>query len=184
MIVINIKLKTVDGKEVIGRLKVLDENYIEKIMELQENVKKGLKYKDWYSETSREEFLIQINEKGKIVGCILEDDTLIALGVYVEWGYEKENYGYDLNISGDKLLNVGQIEATLVHEKFRGNKLQKKICMELEEIAKSKGNNVIAATIHPDNTYSLNTFKELGYKVRLEKLKYGGLRRFILSKNM
>lgn len=182
--VINIKLKRADGKEVMGKLKVLDENYIEKIMELQEKINIGLTHKEWYSATSREGFCIQITEKGKVVGCLLEDDTLIALGAYVEWGYEEENYGYDLSISGEELLKVGQIEATLVHEEFRGNKLQRKICMELEEIAKSKGNYIIAATIHPDNIYSLNTFKELGYKVRLEKLKYEGLRRFILSKNI
>lgn len=181
---ISVKLKRLNGKDLTGRLKVLDESYIENILELQNEVERGIINKEWYSATSREEFCIQLTEKGKIIGCLLDDDTLIALGAYVEWGYEEENYGYDLGISDKKLLKVGQIEATLVHEEFRGNKLQKKICMELEKIAKSKGNEVIAATIHPDNIYSLNTFKELGYEIKLEKLKYGGLRRFILSKNI
>lgn len=177
-----IEIKQKDGVIKRGRLKILDEKYIDKIMNLQNNISKGLLHKDWYSPTKREEFILQLTNIGQIVGCVLEDDTLIAIGVYVKWKYEDHNYGYDLGISGEDLLKVGQIEATLVHENFRGNGLQKKICMELEEIARRRGDEIIAATVHPENIYSLKTFETLGYKVELEKLKYGGLRRFILKK--
>lgn len=175
-----IKLKRRDGKEFIGKFKVLDESYIDKIMEAQRHISNSLTNKDWYSETSREEFLIQLN-RGKVIGCLLEDESLIALGAYIEWGYECENYGYDLDMIGEEVLIVGQIEATFVHEDFRGNSLQKLICLELESIAK-ENSEIIAVTIHPDNIYSLNTFENLGYEIIKEKLKYGGLRRFILKK--
>ena len=181
---IDVRLKRKDGRYVAGKIKILDESYLEKIMELQEEINRGLTYKEWYSSTSKEEFYIQLTKKGKIVGCVLNDDSLIAIGVYVEWGYEKENYGYDLKINEKDLLKVGQIEATVVHEMYRGNSLQKIICRELERIALLRKNKIIAVTVHPDNIYSLKTFYNLGYQVKLEKLKYGGLRRYILTKNI
>ncbi len=181
---IDVKLKRKDGRNVMGQIKILDESYIEKIMNLQEEINRGLTYKEWYSSTSKEEFYIQLTKNGKIVGCVLNDDSLIAIGVYVEWGYEEDNYGYDLKINKEYLLKVGQIEATLVHEMYRGNNLQKTICTELEKIALLRKNKLIAVTVHPENIYSLKTFYDLGYKVRLEKLKYGGLRRYILAKNI
>ena len=90
--------------------------------------------------------------------------------------------GYDLGISDKKLLKVGQIEATLVHEEFRGNKLQKIICKELEKIAVKSGTKILCATASPYNKFSVNTFISLGYKVKEDKLKYGGLRRYVLAK--
>lgn len=177
-----IKLKRKDGEVLKGKIKILDESYIDKIMMLQEEIMNGLTNKEWYSPSSREEFLIQITKIGKIVGCVLEDDRLAAIGAYVEWGYEDHNYGYDLDIKDKELLQVGQIEATIVHESFRGNGLQNKICTEVEKIAKINKNKVIAATVHPDNIYSLRTFQKLGYEIKKEKLKYGGLRRLILKK--
>jgi len=181
---IKVKLKKIDGTKVNGTIKILDESYIEKIMILQEQINRSLVNKEWYSPTSKEEFYMQLTKIGKIVGCVLDDNTLIAIGAYVECGYEEHNYGYDLGIEGKKLLKVGQIEATLVHEDYRGNKLQKKICIEIEKIAKSRKNKVIAVTVHPDNIYSLRTFEDLKYKTMLKKLKYEGLIRLVLMKKI
>ncbi|SFU51538.1 Acetyltransferase (GNAT) family protein [Clostridium sp. DSM 8431] len=175
-----INLKGKDKKEFKGRLKLLDETYINEIMKLQKHISEMLENKEWYFETSKEEFLFELKE-GKVIGCFVEGDRLVALGVYISLGYEAENYGYDMELPKEDLLKVGQIEATFVHEDFRGNGLQRIICEELESIAR-KNNKIIAVTVHPDNTYSLNTFKKLGYTIEKEKIKYGGLRRFILKK--
>lgn len=175
-------LKKKDGAVVEARFKVLDKIYLNKIMEFQQEIVDGLVEKEWYSPSSESEFLDIIKSKGKILGCVLEDDTLVAMGVYVNWGYEKHNYGYDLNVKGEDLLRVGQIESTLVKEEFRGNSLQKKICMLLEETSKKSRDRIIAATASPYNIYSVNTFKSLGYSIEDDKLKYGGLRRYVFKK--
>ena len=79
---------------------------------------------------------------------------------------------------------MGQLESTLVSEDYRGNKLQKIMCEILEEIGKKAGMKYICATAAPDNKYSVNTFKKLGYKIMADKLKYGGLRRYVLMKEI
>lgn len=180
-----IVLNKKDGKSVQAELKILDLSYIDEIMKLQDDIYEGLENKEFYFCSTREEFQETIDEKGKILGCVSsEDNQLIALGVYIEYGFEAHNYGYDIDIQGDELLKVAQLESTLVSADYRGNKLQRTICTHLEEMGKEAGMKWICATVEPNNKYSLNTFKELGYKIVVDKLKYGGLRRYVLSKEL
>lgn len=180
-----IVLNKKDGSSVQAELKILDSSYINEIMKLQENIYKGLENKDFYFCSTKEEFQETIDKKGRILGCVsLNDNKLIALGVYIEYGFEEHNYGYDIDIQGEDLLKVGQLESTLVSADYRGNKLQRTICTYLEELGKESGMKWICATVAPDNKYSLNTFKELGYEIIIDKFKYGGLRRYVLSKEL
>ena len=43
---------------------------------------------------------------------------------------------------------------------------------------------MIAATVAPENIYSLNTFIKREYKIMADKLKYGGLRRYVVMKEI
>ena len=58
------------------------------------------------------------------------------------------------------------------------------MCSYLEEIAKEKQTPILCATASPYNTFSVNNFLKLGYEVKKDKLKYGGLRRYVLMKNL
>lgn len=180
-----IVLKRKDGKRVEAQLKVLDLSYIDKIMELQSNIYEKLENRDFYACSDKEEFISTINGKGKIIGYIsLKDNELIALSVYIEYEYDEHNYGYDIQMQGEELLKVGQLESMLVSEEYRGNKLQKIMGEILEKVCKDSGKKYICATVAPDNIYSINTFKDLDYKIVTEKLKYGGLRRYVLMKEV
>ena len=174
-----------NGKNVEAELKLLDLSYIDKIMELQQNIYDGLENKNFYSCSDRKDFENTINGKGKIIGCVsLNDNELISMGVYIEYGYENHNYGYDIEIQGEELLKVGQLESTVVSIAYRGNKLQKIMCEILEQIGKESGMKYICATAAPDNMYSVSTFEKLGYKIMADKLKYGGLRRYVFMKEI
>ncbi|CDM69470.1 N-acetyltransferase GCN5 [Clostridium bornimense] len=178
------KVNKKNGDTVKIIMKELDLAYIEKIMNLQENILNGIENKEIYAASTTEEFEEVILSKGKIIGCVTEEDDLIAMGVYVENGYGDHNYGYDLEIQGEELLKVCQIESTVVDEVYRGNRLQKIICEIIENIARERKMKLITATASPYNPYSVNTFKGLGYEIKKDKLKYGGLRRYILAKNV
>ena len=174
-----------DGRNIEVEFKLLDLSYIDKIMELQQNIYDGLENKDFYVCSNREEFVNAINEKGKIIGCVsLMNNELIAIGVYIKYGYENHNYGYDIEIQGEELLKAGQVESTLVCEDYRGNRLQKIMCEILEEVGKKAGIKYICATAAPDNKYSVNTFEKLGYNIMADKLMYGGLRRYVFMKKI
>jgi len=180
-----ILLNKKDGKNIEAELKLLDLSYIDKIMEFQKKIYDGLENKNFYSCSDKEDFEKTINGKGKIIGCVsLMNNELISIGVYIEYGYEDHNYGYDIEIKGEELLKVGQIESTLVSEDYRGNRLQKIMCKFLEELGKKAGMKYICATAAPNNKYSVITFTKLGYKIMADKLKYGGLRRYVFMKEI
>ncbi|MDO5780419.1 MAG: GNAT family N-acetyltransferase [Clostridium sp.] len=181
---IRLRLKRKDEVEVKAELKELTISYLDKIMELQKIIIDGLENKELYADTEREEFEEYIKKNGKILGCVTEDDELIAMGVYAKKGYDKSNYGYDIGLDNEELLKVGQIESTVVKEEYRGNKLQKIICEELEKIAVKEDAKILCATASPYNEFSVNTFKSLGYEIKQDKLKYGGLRRYVLAKRV
>lgn len=179
-----LELKRKDGKVIDAKLRNLDETYIDKIMELQNVILDGLEDKRLYASTEKEEFIEYMNSFGKIIGYVTEDNNLIAMGVYARKGYNKGNYGYDIDLEGEALLKVGQIESTVVREEYRGNRLQKIICEKLEQIGKEEGISIMTATASPYNEFSVNTFKKLGYEIKKDKIKYGGLRRYVLVKEL
>lgn len=162
--------------------KVLDITYLDQMLALQDEIIKSLPDKTWYVPTSSEEFLDYLSGLGTILGYVTSDNELAALGIYAHYGKNEHNYGYDLSLTGDDLLKVGQIDCTIVKESFRGNSLQKLLCQALEEVGKENNTPIMTATVSPDNIYSLNTFLKYGYEIKCDKLKYGGLRRFVLAK--
>lgn len=179
-----LKVKRIDNNVIEVEMKILNLSYIEKIMELQEEIVEGLEDKQLYASTEKNEFMKYINNEGIILGLVTEEDELIAMGVYVAKGYDKKNYGYDLGIMGKELLKVGQIESTVVKNEFRGNRLQKIICEELEKLAREKGNTILTSTASPYNKFSVNTFLNLGYEIKIEKVKYGGVKRYVMMKEL
>ena len=179
-----LKVKRTDNNIIEVNMKILNSSYIEKIMRLQDEIVEGLEDKQLYASTEKDEFMKYIDCEGIILGVTTEEDELIAMGVYVAKGYDKKNYGYDLGIIDEELLKVGQIESTVVKEEYRGNKLQKIICEELEKIAVKEDTKILCATASPYNEFSVNTFKSLGYEIKQDKLKYGGLRRYVLAKRV
>ena len=179
-----LKLKNKSGDIINARYKVLDLSYIDEIIELQENIINGLEDKQLYAPTTKEEFINYLKAGGKILGYIDEEENLIAMAVYIKKGYEKSNYGYDLDLEGEVLLNVAQVESTVVRSDFRGNGLQKILCKKIEEMAKKDKVKILTSTASPYNKYSVNTFRQLGYEIKKDKIKYGGLRRYVLAKEI
>lgn len=179
-----LEVKRRDGELTNITLKRLGLSDIDQIMTLQEEILEGLEDKQIYSPTDRDEFEDYINNDGVLLGYVSTDNELIAMGVYVEKGYDQQNYAYDIDLEGESILKVGQIESTVVSQAFRGNRLQQILCEILEEISRANGMEIICATASPYNDFSVNTFKKLGYEVRKDKLKYGGLRRYVLAKEL
>ena len=179
-----LKLKNKSGNITKVKYKILDLSYIDEIIKLQEDIINGLEDKQLYAPTEKEEFINYLKNGAKIIGYIDEKDNLIAMAVYIKKGYEKSNYGYDLGLEGEVLLNVAQVESTVVRSDYRRNGLQRILCKKIEDIAKQDSIKILASTASPYNKYSVNTFEKLGYEIKKEKIKYGGLRRYVLAKEL
>lgn len=171
------------NEEVLTLVK-LQLEHINEMMVLQDKVVDAIIEKETYVSSLREEFEKIITNIGCIMGYQTQEGKLVALGAYSVYGYNEHNYGYDLDFQGEMLLNMGQIETTIVDPDYRGNGLQRKMCEALEEVARADKKMYISATVSPVNRYSLNNFLALDYEIKKEKLKYGGVRRYIVCKSL
>lgn len=173
-----------DGVAVELTLKTLVLDDIDKILALQNEVLEMLEDKHLYVPSDREEIERNMTMGGIHLGYMTPEDELVAVAIYLKRGYDLHNYGYDLGLEGDDLLKVGQVDTVLVQADYRGNKLQYIMCELLEEVAKEQDTPIMCATASPDNTFSVNNFLKLGYEIKVDKLKYGGLRRYVLVKQL
>lgn len=76
------------------------------------------------------------------------------------------------------------IDGVVVLPEYRGNSLQKKLVMYLEEKAREKNIDNIVAEVTFGNDYSLNNLIELGYEIKTWYQKDKNIKRYILLKNL
>lgn len=142
------------------------------------------KEEDWYA-TDDEAFIARhISEDGYILKYIV-DDKLAGFLLVRYPGSAEDNLGrYLIDWTEEQLLKVVHMESAAVLPEYRGKKIQKQLLVAAEEIEQKRGARCLMATVHPENIYSLDNLKQLGYKCLLETEKYGGLRRKVLCKKL
>lgn len=177
-------VKKVDGSKVEVRLKYLTKDDIPQMIHLQEEIINGIEDTSIYVAFTEEELHHYFEIEHGLIGYVTSEDVLISLAIYLKKGDHPSNYGYDLELSMEEVLQVGHVDTVLVDSKYRGNQLQYKMCQALEDIALAKHTPIMCATASPDNLFSVNNFLKLGYEIKKDKLKYGGLRRYVLMKRL
>ncbi|MFW6298199.1 MAG: GNAT family N-acetyltransferase [Bacillota bacterium] len=96
----------------------------------------------------------------------------------------EDNLGLDLDMDEEDLMKVCHMESVVVLDEHRGNALQQKLIAYSEPIAHTMGYPHAMATVSPDNPYSLNNFRDMGYEAVKQKKKYDGVERIILKKEL
>lgn len=99
---------------------------------------------------------------------------------------DKDNLGRDIGLQpgGDELGLVAHLELVLVHPLFHGQHLATTMGSLLLERARSLGRKYVCATVWPRNLASLRMLQHLGLRERCTKLKYGGLERAIMAREL
>ena len=96
----------------------------------------------------------------------------------------EDNLGEYLKISREEMERVAHLEIAVVEPEYQGYGLQYELFCQAEEIVKNKQMRYLMATVHPDNIYSFRNMEKLGMKAVLETKKYGGKRRYVMSKTL
>lgn len=179
-----LKIKTLNQKTVICAISPLKEEHLNAVIILQEEIINTLENRSFFLKTENSEFReIIMNKENICLGCFNESNELIAYGIFIKPTLLK-NYGLDINLEKELLPLVGHIDSTIVHPNYRGNSLQKYLITAIEEAIDKNKFSILCCTVDPENKASLNTFLKLGYEVKIEKEKYGGLRRYVLMKSI
>jgi len=167
-------------------LRNCDRNDYSKIIEIQDKVITELK-------KSQNEKLFIPTENEKIKEY-LEHENIFFICVHTS---NKQICAYSYTFFDDKIeydlshyfanKKVATFDTVVVSPDFRGNKLHDKLLNFSIEEAKKRNYDIIAATISPDNIYSLKNFMRNGFdvlKIIEGDSPYEGYRRYVMYKKL
>ena len=154
---------------------------IDKVVALQERIVDALPDKDLYAASSREEYLVQLEED---VCFLAECDGKVAgFSVLVPNDPDNpRNYGQYLNYDRDQLAETASLDLTMVDPEFRGRGIQRLFNKLRIGTALEMGAKEGLCTISPDNPYSYRNFLVLNFEIIEQREMYGGRQRYILRK--
>ena len=149
------------------------------ILNLQEVVYQAMPDPSQLAPLTRNE-LIESLHLDSLIGVFNSRNELVAFTLLVA------NRKGTRNLASDGRLNwrkCATLDMVMVHPSYRGNKLQQTLVATVIDRACNEETEYILATVAPDNTHSLDNFKQMGFTVAIPNLsKYGGLQRALLSK--
>lgn len=156
----------------------------DELMRFQELAEVSMEDKSLFVPLSENECAEVLGENGITLGIRVRN-KLIAFYSALFPGKAANNLGYDLNLSGGELDKVCHLEIAFVHPDYRNNGLQVYLGKQVVEIAKKQYNcRYLCATVHPFNIPALHNALGLGLQIVWIKGKYGGLKRFILFRDL
>jgi ribosomal protein S18 acetylase RimI-like enzyme len=119
-------------------------------------------------------FILVAWRQGKIVGFIIARLP----------GPDEDNLGRELGLVGRDLSRVAHLESVAVEPAYQGEGLGRLLMVRAEDRLTKAGFTRLMATVAPGNLVSLHNFEALGYRIMATQLKYGGLPRHILLKEV
>ena len=139
----------------------------------------------WYCIDTKDYILEHItDERQGTVWKAVEDGRIAAFFIIHYPGLCDSNLGHSLYMDQGDLARVAYMDSLAVLPDFRGQGLQYRLMKHGEEQLASTSYCHLMGTVHPDNTYSLNNFLKLGYRIVDTTQKYGSLPRHIMYKKI
>ena len=157
------------------KIEIVTEERLNEVLNFQKEIIDNMNRKDLFYPLTEEEFLTPIKKQDNVY-FLKYNNEIIGLFV-ATCNIPDVLKEYQL-----KSNNVMLIDSIMIKEKYRGNKLQIKILNYLYNRAKELKLDGLVATIHPENTYSLNNFINNGYKIINTLQIHGGIRNIVFKK--
>ena len=157
------------------KIEIVTEERINEVLNFQKEIIDNMNRKALFCPLTKEEFLTPIKKQDNVY-FLKYNNEIIGLFV-ATCNIPDVLKEYQL-----KSNNVMLIDSIMIKEKYRGNKLQIKILNYLYNRAKELKLDGLVATIHPENTYSLNNFINNGYKIINTLHIHGGIRNIVFKK--
>ena len=139
--------------------------------------------KEWFYLDPPDTVREMMNDGTMALWVAMDGERMAAAFDILFHGLASNNYGYDLGLTEQELLQVVHMDTSAVHPDYRGRGLQQKMVQTAEEALSGWGRRILLCTVHPDNVYSLNNMQKQGYTIQKRVSKYGS-QRFILRKDI
>jgi len=146
-------------------------------------VKAAMPQKDWFYLDPPDTVREMMADGTMELWVAMDGERLAAAFNILHPGLSACNYGYELGLTEEELLQVVHMDTSAVHMDYRGMGLQGKMVRTAEAELSGQGRRILLCTVHPDNCYSLNNMLKQGYEIQKRVGKYGS-ERYILRKDI
>ncbi len=129
---------------------------------------------------------LQKSDQGFILKAVVAEQEQIVGFFMVDFpGATERNLGVYLDLSAEEMERVAHMDSVAILPEYRGHGLQY-LLMEAAEkiIAEETDYDILLATVHPENRYSLQNALKHGYEVVREVTKQDVYRRYVLKKGI
>lgn len=150
---------------------------LDKYIEFREIVRENMKYPDWLGDFTKDDLLKLLNSNSKIWIYYLEDYFVCSMMLLPS--DEETLLKFEIDLDYNEVVDYGPM---FVNPKYVGNKLQYQMLQELDKYSLGLGYKYAVATIHPDNTYSINNLVKDGFEYKSTKELSRGMRNIYLKK--
>ena len=155
----------------------------ENLITFLERVRAEMKNPEWFY-LDPPDLVREMLEDGTMTLWLAEENHQIAAVFDILKPALKDyNYGYDLNLQENELLQVVHMDTAAVHPDYRGRGLQGQMVRMAEQELAGYGKKILLSTVHPENKFSLNNMLKQGYVIQKQVEKYGS-RRYVLRKDV
>ena len=172
-------IDTVEEKKHILNFTNGDFKYIDEILRLQNNIVQNIVDSTYFYPLSRNEIIDAISNDTCIL-CFV-DDKLIAVCTYLTEANFSKHIRKKYKIKNSR---TAIIDAIFVDQNYRSLKIQSKFIKYVENAVANKKLELIAATIHSENIYSINNFISNDYKLLAKNENIYNLKRCIYTKKI
>ena len=163
--------------------KLLDKSCIDQLLQVQEEAFEYAKGDtDFLRRNTYETFSVCFGEKSAVIGAYFKGE-MIAFGILFAAGEDKENLAKDVDEIQD-ITQSANVKLVIVRPAFRGNGLQRELVKRMEDSAKKSGFKWLCTTVSPTNKWSYDNCIKSGFKQVKILVKYGGLTRALLVKEI
>jgi len=168
---------------VIYDLRFLDESSLQDISNLQDLIARSLPFPEIFRLHDDSYFKSLLKMDRFVIGAVV-DEALIAYSLISIPGRGKENLGRDICMTEEDLERVAHLQAAAVHLAYRGNGLQRAMGAAHLRVIEGMGFEHVLCTVSPRNPISLRNILSNGFVIKGLKLKFEGLWRYIMYKNL
>lgn len=155
----------------------------EQLLRFLEEVRDAMPCRDWFYLDPPDTVRDMMADGTMELWVAMEGGRMAAAFTVLHPGTASFNYGYDLGLSQEELLQVVHMDTAAVHRDYRGRGLQRKMVDATEKALAGQGRRILLCTVHPDNRYSLDNMQKQGYEIQKRLAKYG-TERFVLRKDI
>ncbi|OEF97131.1 hypothetical protein [Desulfuribacillus alkaliarsenatis] len=176
-----IKLEGTDEKAYCIRL--LNTSDVTALLDLQEEILSNLEIAELSVPFTKEELLFILSGHGECVGFLVDNQLLAACAL--QFDLEDFNMSKEVGFDKKQQQQVEQLEMSLVHERTRGHKLQRRLAGILVERAIKRGNKrYLFSTVSPWNYPSVQTVTSLGLNIVKVTKMYNDWTRYVVCRDM